>query len=412
MPDWIPSIKIKLIFKIVKMGKIFHNFMIGPSSIICRRIGISFSICIIFLSAFLLQACYISTAVKGVPVKELVMAEDQRVVKTATTREDDEAIALMSQSRGNKTFIEISGIPEYLIGPSDVLEINSRIGAQVTSTTVTVNSRGKISYSFIDDLEVNGMAPSQLDEVITDRMSAFIKNPRIDVLVKEFNSKSVTVLGEVASLRTFTAGGYAGSGRIFLKGKTTLMDLIAKAGGYTVDADIKDVTLIREGKKYAVNLYDILEKGDNSRNAILDDGDVVDVPKLPAFGERVLVLGEVKSQGIYSLKDARDLIGAISLAGSTTPLAKEENTLIVRGYGKRENGPLVMMSDVKAMLRKADMAQNITLQDGDLVYVPRMLIGDINEWISHMTPMLDFLLYPQRITGEYYFGDLLNARNK
>jgi polysaccharide export outer membrane protein len=394
------------------MGKIFHNFMIGPSSIICRRIGIVFPICIIFLSAFLLQACYSSTAVKGVPVKELVMAKDQRVVKTATLREDAEAIALMSQSRGNKTFIEISGIPEYLIGPSDVLEINSHIGDQVTSTTVTVNSRGKISYSFIDDLEVNGLSPSQLDELITEKMSAFIKSPRIDVLVKEFNSKSVTVLGEVASLRVTAAGGSAGSGRIFLKGKTTLMDLIAKAGGYTVDADIKNVTLIRQGKKYAINLYDILEKGDESRNIILDDSDVVDVPELPAFGERVLVLGEVNSQGIYSLKDARDVIGAISLAGSITPLAKEENTLIVRGYGTLENGPLVMMSDVKAMLRKADMAQNIKLQDGDLVYVPRMLIGDINEWIANMSPLFQFLLYPQEFVDDYFTRDYLHLDRK
>src|SRR4030042_4702327 len=94
MPNRIISIKIKLIFKILKMENIFHNFMIGPSSIICRRISITFSICIIFLSALLLQACYSSTAVKGVPVKELVMAEDQRVVKKARTSENQAAIAL------------------------------------------------------------------------------------------------------------------------------------------------------------------------------------------------------------------------------------------------------------------------------------------------------------------------------
>src|SRR4030042_4516060 len=208
MPNRI--IPINLILKIVTMGKIFHSFMLDLSSIICGRIGLVFSLCLILLSAFLLQACYSSTAVKGVPVKELVMAADQRVVKKAISRQDEEAIILMGQSRGNKTFIEISGIPEYLIGPSDILEINSHIGDQVTSTTVTVNSRGKISYSFIDDLEVNGLSPSQLDELITEKISAFIKNPRIDVLVKEFNSKSVTVLGEVASLRVTTTGGSAG----------------------------------------------------------------------------------------------------------------------------------------------------------------------------------------------------------
>jgi polysaccharide export outer membrane protein len=377
--------------------------MINASPTICRRYRIVFSIGIIYLSMALLQACYSSTAVKGIPVKELTIAKDQRVVKTSSPVEDSASITLMSQSHGNKTFAEVSGIPEYLIGPLDVLEINSHIGDTVTSTTVTVNSRGKISYSFIDDLDVNGISPSQLDELLTKKMSAFIKNPRIDILVKEFKSKSVTVLGEVASLRT-TGTTSAASGRIFLTGKTTIIDLIAKAGGYTVDADIKNVNLVRQGRKYAINLYDIYEKG--------DEGDVLDVPKLPTFGERVYVMGEVKSQGIYSLKDARDLLGAISLAGSITPFAKEENTLIVRGYGTLENGPLVMMSDVKAMLREADLAQNIELQDGDLVYVPRMLIGDINEWISNTTPMLDFLLYPQRLTNDYFTKDYLHLDRK
>jgi protein involved in polysaccharide export with SLBB domain len=393
------------------MKNIFHNFMISASPTICRRYRIVFSIGIVYLSMALLQACYSSTAVKGIPVKELTIAKDQRVVKTASPVEDNASITLMSQSHGNKTFTEVFGIPEYLIGPLDVLEINSHIGDTVTSTTVTVNSRGKISYSFIDDLDVNGMAPSQLDELLTEKMTTWVKNPRIDILVKEFKSKSITVLGEVASLRT-TGTTSAASGRIFLTGKTTIIDLIAKAGGYTVDADIKNVNLVRQGRKYAINLYDIYEKGDESRNVILDEGDVVDVPKLPTFGERVYVMGEVKSQGIYPLKDARDLLGAISLAGSITPLAKEENTLIVRGYGTLENGPLVMMSNVKAMLREADLAQNIELQDGDLVYVPRMLIGDINEWISNTTPMLDFLLYPQRLTDDYFTKDYLHLNRK
>ena len=395
-----------IISKILRDEKyFFNNFMISASFKICRRYRIVFSIGIAFLSMALLQACYSSTAVKGIPVKELAMAEAQRIAKTASPGEDRDSITLMSKSHGNKTFTEISGIPEYLIGPLDILEINYHDGDKVTSTTVTVNNRGKISYSFIDDLDVNGMAPSQLVQLLKEKMTAWIKNPRIDILVKEFKSKTVTVLGEVASLRTSTTTA-AASGRIFLTGKTTIMDLIAKAGGYTINADIKNVKLVREGKNYKINLYDILEKGNENLNIILDDGDVVDVPQLPSFGERVYVMGEVKSQGIYSLKDARDLLGAISLAGSVTSLAKEENTLIVRGYGTQENGPLVMMSDVKAMLRKADLGQNIKLQDGDLVYVPRMLIGDINEWISNTTPMLDFLLYPQRATGKY----LLNQK--
>ena len=368
------------------------------------------SICAAFLYVSVMQSCYSSTAVKGTPVKDLVMAEDQRVVKVIPTQEEKDEIARMSTTQGNKVFSEISGIYEYRIGPMDILDINSHIGDKTALTTVTVDNRGKISYSFIDDLDVAGLTPSRLDNLLTQKLSSFVKKPRIDVFVKEFNSKSVTVLGELASLRASHLGT-AASGRIYLKGKTTLMDLIAMAGGYTIDADIKSVKLVRQGRTYLINLYDIIEKGDESRNVIIDDGDVVDVPDLPAFGERVYVMGEVVDQGIYPLDDARDLLGAISLAEGFTPLAKEENTLIVRGYTEGDR-PLVMMSDLNALLRQADLSQNILLKDGDLVYVPRMLIGDINDWISNTMPLLDFLFYPKRLQDSYFTRDYLHINRK
>lgn len=353
-----------------------------------------------FLFLYLFPACYSSTAVQGTPVKNLVMAKDQRVIKRIQTQDEIEEITAMSKVSENKVFVELSGVPEYRIGPLDVLEFHSHNGDKVSSTTLTVDNMGKISYSFIDDLLVAGLTPSQLDDRLTKQLSNYIKNPRIDVIVTEFKSKSATALGELAALRvSYTTK--AASGKIPLQGKTTLMEFIAMAGGYTVDADIKNVKLIRQGKTHLINLYDIIEKGDETKNVIIDDGDVVDMPALSIYGERVYVMGEVWTQGIYPLKDAQDLLGAIALAGSFTPLAKEENTLIVRGYGQEESGPLVMMADLNALLRKADLAQNVTLQDGDLVYVPRMLIGDINEWIVNTTPLLDFLFYPKRYQDAY-----------
>ena len=157
--------------------------------------------------------------------------------------------------------------------------------------------------------------------------------------------------------------------------------------------------MIREIQK-VFNLYDIIQRGDESQNVIIDDGDIVEISELPEIDERIYVLGEVASQGIYALKNARDLLGAIALAGSITKLAVEENTLIVRGYesGKK---PLVMMADLKAILRKGDISQNISLEDGDLIYVPRMRIGDINDWIENTVPLLEVLLYPGRFRDTY-----------
>jgi len=362
------------------------------------------------LSGLMFQSCYSSTAVKGTPVKELAVkgtpvkelapSKEDMVKKSLQRKKERESLARMRRVTENKVFREIDGVSEYRIGPLDVLEISSRVGDKVTTTTVTVNTRGKVSYSFIDNLQVAGLIPSQFDDMLTKRLSNYIKKPRIDVLVKEFNSKSALLMGELASLRANFLGKGA-SGKINLQGKTTLMDLIVLAGGYTVDADIKKVKLIRAGKAYVINLYDIIEKGDEILNVIIDDGDVVDIPELPEYGERVYVMGEVSYQGIYPLEDAQDLLAAISLAGSFTRLAKEENTLIVRAHEPGKE-PLVMMANLDALLTQADLSQNIRLEDGDLVYVPRMLIGDINDWIANMLPLLDILLYPAQF--EYHYS--------
>jgi protein involved in polysaccharide export with SLBB domain len=112
---------------------------------------------------------------------------------------------------------------------------------------------------------------------------------------------------------------------------------------------------------------------------------------------------------VYPLKQAQDLLAALSLAGNYTRLAKEENTLIVRAY---ETGkpPIVMMADVKALLRKADLSQNVRLKDGDLIYVPRMLIADINDWIINITPLLELLLYPGRFDSYYSEDKVLTIK--
>ena len=364
----------------------------------------------VLTAALLTTSCYQDVAIKGTPVKELVKEGNPAVVKYDVMSEakiDD--IKKMSRVTENAVFSEVSGKPEYRIGPLDVLDIISHIGEKSTTTTVTVNSRGQISYSFIDNLFVEGLTPSQLDALLTERLSSYLRYPRIDILVKEFNSKSAMVIGYVTSLQSPTYGK-AASGRIYLKGKTNLLDLIALAGGYTIDADIRRVQLIRRGQTYVINLYDIISRGDADQNVIIDANDVVDVPELPLYGDRVYVLGEVANQGVYPLKQVQDLLGALSLAGNFTRTAKEENTLIVRGY-ERGKKPLVMMADVNAILRKADISQNIPLKNGDLVYVPPRRIGDVNRWIANTLPLLDILLYPGKFAETYGQGYKIKISN-
>ena len=222
----------------------------------------------------------------------MIKDKDSKIVQKRAIKSDDDQLARMSEVTENSVFTHISGVPEYRIGAFDILEIMSRNGDKATATSITVNSRGTISYSFIDDLPVSGLTPSQLDKLLTTRLLNFIKKPRIDILVKGYKSKSATIIGEFALLRGGT-GTRAESGRLFLEGRNTLMDLLALAGGFTEDADIRHMKIVRRAKAYSINLFDILEGGDETKNIIIDDGDVINLPKLPEFGERVYVMGAV-----------------------------------------------------------------------------------------------------------------------
>ncbi|MBC8177096.1 MAG: polysaccharide biosynthesis/export family protein [Deltaproteobacteria bacterium] len=352
----------------------------------------------LLLMALMILTCG-TTAVKGIPVKELFATKPELAEMKKTKETEKLELAKMSNVTENSVFETIDGIPQYRIGPLDILEINSRVGEKSTTTLVTVNGLGKINYSFLDNLKVGGITPTQLDTLLTKELSAYIRKPRIDVMVKEYRSKSALALGEFSLLRS---GIQTGSGQIFLKGKTTLMDFIALAHGYTVKGDIRRLKLIRKGKTYVINIYDIIAQGNENLNVIIDTGDTVDIPELPEVGEKVFVMGEVEDQGVYDLKDAEDLLSAIALAGKFTDEAKEENTLIVRATepGKK---PLVMMANVEALLERADLSQNIKLRDGDLVYVPRMVIGDINKWIRNLDPLMDWIFWSK-------YNDIVEAR--
>lgn len=369
---------------------------------------------------FVCSGCSTTLEAPGIRVKEFKepAALPPSELKIRLQREADEITAL-SRVTENSVFTERNGIPEYLIGPGDVLQINLWLpysflsadrarffeeGFRQTTYTVLVRQDGKISYIFGDDIQAAGRTVNELRVELLNQLKHYIKNPRLELFVKEYRSKSALLFGQINILQQ----GISGPGKYPLTGKTTVLDLIVMAGGAisgreTANADLRNVELVRKGKRYTLNLYDAMFKGDMSQNVILDNGDIVTVPELPIFGERVYVFGEVHKQGIYRLKDAHDLLAALGNAGSTTAVAVKSDIKIIREYRERPNNPIILSANLDEILKRGDLAQNIKLRDGDVVYVPRRVIGDINEFILNTIPLLDYLLkYPRGYTDAYF----------
>src|SRR5437867_9228432 len=87
-------------------------------------------------------------------------------------------------------------IGEYTIGPEDVLDITVWNNTGI-SRTVPVRPDGKISLPLLDDVQVAGLSPRQLKDVLTKKLAKYIASPEVSVIVREVHSFRVAVIGEV-----------------------------------------------------------------------------------------------------------------------------------------------------------------------------------------------------------------------
>jgi polysaccharide biosynthesis/export protein len=164
---------------------------------------------------------------------------------------------------------------EFLLGPEDVLEVVVWRN-QDLSRTVVVRPDGMISMPIIGDVQAAGLTPDQLGERITKRLKDFKENPSVSVSVKEVNSYTVFLLGEVAK-----------PGKYQLKSYTTILQAISMAGGFTPFASKNKLQVVRrsmngDGAWHEVRLTmpydDILSGRGDPEYFMIKAGDTIVIP--------------------------------------------------------------------------------------------------------------------------------------
>lgn len=160
--------------------------------------------------------------------------------------------------------------PDYLIGPTDVLSIVIHDDKEIPSD-VTVRPDGKITLPLINDVIAAGLTPAQLRVRITELEKRFIKVPVVTVIVKQVNNNRAFITGQVR-----TPGSYV------LPGPTTVLQLLAMAGGFAEFADREHILIARVEQgvqtSFTFNYDRALKKQDLSQNILLKPGDTVVVP--------------------------------------------------------------------------------------------------------------------------------------
>jgi polysaccharide biosynthesis/export protein len=160
---------------------------------------------------------------------------------------------------------------EYVVGVSDILDIEVWKEPELSRPSVVIRPDGIISMPLIGEVQVDGMTPSQIQDVLAEKLHRYLNAARVTVSVAEIKSKFVYVTGEVNK-----------PGAYLLAAPIDVLQLVIKAGGLTPFARSRSITILRftDGKqeKLAVNYKKLLRGEYPEQNVFLLPGDTVVVP--------------------------------------------------------------------------------------------------------------------------------------
>jgi len=159
----------------------------------------------------------------------------------------------------------------FVIGIDDVLAVNVWKEPEI-SRTVTVRSDGKISLPLAGEMQASAKTPKQLEDEIGRKLSGYISDPAVTVIVQEMRSQRFNILGLVAH-----PGSYV------LNNSTTVLDAIALGGGFRDFAKQKSIFILRRNpdgtqKRLAFNYKELMKGLHAEQNIKLEPGDTVVVP--------------------------------------------------------------------------------------------------------------------------------------
>jgi len=222
-----------------------------------------------------------------------------------------------SKGASGKGLFSIGKPPVYPLGPGDELDITV-YNVPDMKQSVTVDPKGYITFPVLDKILVQGYTVNELQQRIESLLNQYVKDPQVNIQLKEYGSRYVNVLGEVGR-----------PGRIPLKGALRVLDAISQAGGFTsnsgtVEIRRKDTT----GETHSLTLTqeDLLAGGSGNSNVYLLDRDVINVQGVKS----VFINGEVKNPGAFPYKSDLTLLKVIALAGGFSQWAKKDKVDILR----------------------------------------------------------------------------------
>ncbi|WP_233272641.1 polysaccharide biosynthesis/export family protein [Paraburkholderia acidisoli] len=271
---------------------------------------------------------------------------------------------------------KLFGTPKpYTLGPGDVLSIvvwdhpemnlpttsSGSTGQQDQSTSqvvsgYTVDSSGTIQVAYVGPIHVAGLTELEARNLVAKKLAYYLQNPQVTLRIEAYRSRRVYVDGEVRT-----------PGLMVLNDMTmSLPEAINRAGGFTGSGDRSRVSITRGKQTIMVNIPDMIRKGVNPDNIILQNGDLIRV--YSSNDTKVYVLGEVGRPGSLPLDNGRlTLNEALGNAGGISQGSGDASQVyVVRGQKEGKRTVFHLDASTPEAMATAD---EFELKPSDVVFV-------------------------------------------
>lgn len=243
-----------------------------------------------------------------------------------------------------KTTSAVELSQDYRLGSGDVIKISVYEYPDLT-TEMRLSETGNVSFPLIGEVNLNGKAVGEAEHLIVKRLNdgGFVKSPQVTIVVVQFVSQKINVLGFVNR-----------PGKYSLEQTSNIIDLLALAGGVMVPSAADVATLLHHnGTKVTVDLSALLT-GDGAQNHVVTNGDVIYVPRAPMF----YIYGEVQRPGFYKLEKNLSVTQAIALGSGLTPKGAEHWP-----------GPVIKRRNAEGKEQVIEVDGSTLLQADDVLYL-------------------------------------------
>lgn len=246
----------------------------------------------------------------------------------------------------------LSALADYTLDTGDFVRVTVYGDAELTRE-VRIAENGILTFPLIGEVRVGGLNTIEAEKKIAEQLQrgGFISSPQVSVVVLQFLSKTVSILGGVLK-----------PGRYPVTRLSDVKDMIAEAGGITPEGS-EIVTLVRGNKTIEFDLHDVINRNINNEDTTVTGGETIYVSS-----RDVAVVGQLLRPAKYGIQGGmRKITDFISLAGGVN-----ENAGEILFYTTSVSGtPLTEQINIDELFKAPNSSKNKQVYPGDVLYVPK-----------------------------------------